>query len=107
MAGAPKHLVTGRELVPQTRYRRRGARPRPARGDRFDGDLRAADSELYKLSLYVDGERAIGEADVSLLTPYVSETSMFDMVDALAEGRTAAAWLPGRVGSSTRSRGAG
>jgi DNA polymerase-3 subunit delta len=56
-----------------------------------NGDLRSADSELYKLSLYVDGERAIREADVSLLTPYVSETSMFDMVDALAEGRTKAA----------------
>ncbi len=56
-----------------------------------NGDLRAADSELYKLSLYVDGARAISEEDVSLLTPYVSETSMFDMVDALAEGRTTAA----------------
>jgi DNA polymerase III subunit delta len=56
-----------------------------------NGNLRAADSELAKLSLYVDGARPINEADVSLLTAYVSETTMFDMVDALAEGRTAAA----------------
>jgi DNA polymerase-3 subunit delta len=56
-------------------------------------DLRAADSELYKLALYVDGARPIAEADVGLLTPYVPEGSLFDMVDALAEGRTAAAAL--------------
>jgi DNA polymerase III subunit delta len=54
-------------------------------------DLRAADGELCKLALYVSGERAITEADVALLTPYVSEASMFDMVDALAEGRVQAA----------------
>jgi DNA polymerase III subunit delta len=51
------------------------------------GDLRAADGELDKLSLYVDGERAITEADVALMTPYVPEAGMFDMVDAIAEGR--------------------
>ncbi len=51
-------------------------------------DLRAADNELFKLILYVDGARPISEADVALLTPYVAETSMFAMVDAIAEGRT-------------------
>jgi DNA polymerase-3 subunit delta len=56
-------------------------------------DLRAADGELCKLALYVNGERTINEADVALLTPYVSEASMFDMVDAMAEGRVQAASL--------------
>jgi DNA polymerase-3 subunit delta len=54
-------------------------------------DLRRADNELLKLVSYVDGERAITEDDVALLTPYVAEVSMFDMVDALAEGRGQAA----------------
>ncbi|HVU12832.1 MAG TPA: DNA polymerase III subunit delta [Phototrophicaceae bacterium] len=51
------------------------------------GDLRRADNELFKLVTYVDGARPISEADVALLTPYVAEASMFEMVDALAEGR--------------------
>lgn len=50
-------------------------------------DLRRADNELLKLVSYVDGKRVIVEADVALLTPYVAEAGMFDMVDALAEGR--------------------
>jgi DNA polymerase III subunit delta len=50
-------------------------------------DLRRADNELIKLISYVDGERAITEEDVALLTPYVPEAKVFDMVDALAEGR--------------------
>ena len=54
-------------------------------------DLRRADNELIKLVSYVDGERAITEEDVSLLTPYVAEAKVFDMVDALAEGRADAA----------------
>lgn len=49
-------------------------------------DLRRADNELVKLVSYVDGERAINEQDVALLTPYVAEASVFDMVDALAVG---------------------
>lgn len=48
-------------------------------------DLRAADSECFKLVTYVGGERAINEDDVSKLTPYVAEAGIFDMVDALAE----------------------
>ncbi|MFO7320415.1 MAG: DNA polymerase III subunit delta [Chloroflexota bacterium] len=54
-------------------------------------DLRRADNELLKLVSYVDGARPITEDDVALLTPYVAEASMFDMVDALAEGRGQAA----------------
>lgn len=54
-------------------------------------DLRRADNELIKLVSYVDGAHPITEAEVSLLTPYVAEASMFDMVDALAEGRSQAA----------------
>lgn len=49
-------------------------------------DLRRADNEIIKLITYVDGERPISEADVALLTPYVADASVFDMVDALAEG---------------------
>jgi DNA polymerase III subunit delta len=56
-------------------------------------DLRRADNELVKLISYVDGARPITEADVALLTPYVAEASMFEMVDALAEGRGKAAAL--------------
>lgn len=50
-------------------------------------DLRRADNELIKLISYVNGERPITDADVALLTPYVAEASLFEMVDALAEGR--------------------
>jgi DNA polymerase III subunit delta len=50
-------------------------------------DLRRADNELLKLVSYVDGVRPINEDDVALLTPYVAEARVFDMVDALAEGR--------------------
>ena len=54
-------------------------------------DLRAADSELSKLATYTGGERPIGEEDVALLTPYVAEASIFEMVDALGrrDGATA------------------
>jgi DNA polymerase III subunit delta len=58
-------------------------------------DLRRADNELVKLVSYVDGERQISERDVALLTPYVAEANVFDMVDALAvgNGRTALALM--------------
>ena len=49
-------------------------------------DLRRADNELVKLVNYVNDERAISEDDVALLTPYVAEANVFDMVDALATG---------------------
>jgi DNA polymerase-3 subunit delta len=54
-------------------------------------DLRAADSELAKLAAFVDGERPITENDVALLTPYVSEANVFEMVDALGRRDGAAA----------------
>lgn len=58
-------------------------------------DLHAADSELSKLVAYVNGERPISEADVALLTPYVAEADIFQMVDALGrrDGATAARLL--------------
>lgn len=49
-------------------------------------DLLRADSELHKLVCYVDGERQISEGDVAVLTPYVPEANVFEMVDALANG---------------------
>ena len=54
-------------------------------------DLRAADSECAKLVTYTGGMRAITEADVALLTPYVAEAKIWDMVDALGrrDGKTA------------------
>lgn len=54
-------------------------------------DLRAADSEIAKLAAYVNGERPISEADVALLTPYMAEADVFQMVDALGrrDGATA------------------
>ncbi len=57
-------------------------------------DPRRADNELVKLAAYADG-RPITEADVALLTPYVSEANLYAMVDALAERRirTASALL--------------
>ncbi len=54
-------------------------------------DLRAADNELAKLSAYVNAERPITEADVALLTAYVAEANVFEMVDAIGkrDGATA------------------
>ena len=49
-------------------------------------DLRRADNELVKLVSYVGTERTITEDDVALLTPYVPETNIFQMIDALATG---------------------
>lgn len=57
----------------------------------IEHDLRAADSELAKLAAYVNGERPITEADVSLLTAYAAEPDVFVMVDALGRRDSAAA----------------
>lgn len=54
-------------------------------------DLRRADNELVKLASYTGGQRPITEDDVALLTPWVAEARVFDMVDAMAEGRAQAA----------------
>ncbi|MDX2163607.1 MAG: DNA polymerase III subunit delta [bacterium] len=56
------------------------------------GDLRRADSELFKLVAFVEGARPIRESDVELLTPYVAEATVFQFTDALAEGRGQAAF---------------
>ncbi len=54
-------------------------------------DLRLASNELDKLLAYTEGQRPITEADIALLTPYVAEARVFDMTDALGQGRGAAA----------------
>lgn len=54
--------------------------------DVVNNDMRRADNELYKLVCYVDGDHPINEHDVAMLTPYVPEANVFDMVDALAVG---------------------
>ncbi len=54
--------------------------------DVVNDDLLRADNELCKLVAYVDGERPISEEDVAVLTPYVPEANVFEMVDALAVG---------------------
>jgi DNA polymerase-3 subunit delta len=61
----------------------------------INADLRAADSEIAKLAAYVNNERPITEDDVSLLTPYVAEADVFQMVDALGrrDGATASRLL--------------
>jgi len=50
-------------------------------------DLRCADMELDKLASYVDGQRAIRESDVVLLTPYRPEANVFHLVEAAASGQ--------------------
>lgn len=51
----------------------------------IDSDLRRADNELYKLAAYVGEGGTIREQDVALLTTYVPETNIFDMVDAIGQ----------------------
>jgi DNA polymerase-3 subunit delta len=54
-------------------------------------NLRLIDSEMEKLALYA-GHRPITQADVALLSPYARESSVFDMVDALGNRKTAQAF---------------
>lgn len=49
-------------------------------------DLRRADNELFKLACYIEEGQTITEEDVAALTPYVPESNIFKMVDAIAEG---------------------
>ena len=65
-------------------------------------NLRIIDSELEKLALYA-GDRPITLADVRLLCPYAKEASIFDMVDALGNRRTSAAF---RLLAQMRNQGA-
>lgn len=50
-------------------------------------DLRRADNELIKLVSYVEEGTPITEEHVATLTPYVAEANLFNMIDAIAEGR--------------------
>ena len=56
------------------------------------GDLRRLDTEINKLSTYVNAQRSITEKDVNLLVSDASTSSVFDLVDALGkrEGKRAA-----------------
>ena len=56
--------------------------------DLVGANLRALASELEKLATYA-GTRAITADDVRLLTPQAREERIFDLVDAVVEGRTA------------------
>ncbi len=58
-------------------------------------DLRLLDQEIGKLVTYAGPERAVTVEDVALLVPYVQETVIFDLVDALGrrDGRVAAVTL--------------
>jgi DNA polymerase-3 subunit delta len=56
-----------------------------------EADMRAADSEIAKLALYVNGERPINERDVLLLSAYKGEADVFEMVDALGRRDSQAA----------------
>ena len=48
-------------------------------------DLRAADSEMFKLAAYVGDGETITARDVALLTSYVAEADIFAMVDAIGQ----------------------
>jgi DNA polymerase-3 subunit delta len=63
-----------------------GPRAAQALASYVGDDLRLLDQELEKLLSYVGGARPVSEDDVHLLTPYVRETSIFDMIDAVREG---------------------
>ena len=58
--------------------------------DFVGNDLWALSGELEKLSVYAAG-RPVGEDDVRALVAAVRETSVFPLVDAIVEGRPAAA----------------
>jgi DNA polymerase-3 subunit delta len=48
-------------------------------------DLRALDSECYKLITFAGPDRPINESDIAALTSYVPETNVFAVVDAIAK----------------------
>ncbi len=65
-------------------------------------NLRLIDSELEKLALYA-GDRPITKTDLTVMCPYAREASIFEMVDALGNRRTAAAF---RLLAQMRNQGA-
>ena len=56
--------------------------------DLVGANLRTLATELEKLAMYA-GPRAITPEDVRLLTPQAREERIFDLVDAVVEGRAA------------------
>jgi DNA polymerase-3 subunit delta len=87
--------TTGRdnEVVPWLRARAAGLgmaiepQALEALAAHVGSDLRTLAGELEKLMRYASG-RAVTVADVELLTPEAQETSIFNLVDAVVEGRT-------------------
>ena len=53
-----------------------------------DNDTRLASQEILKLLTYVNFERAVEPEDVDLLTAASGTSSVFDLVDTLAQGQT-------------------
>jgi DNA polymerase III subunit delta len=53
-----------------------------------ENNTRLAALEIEKLLTYVDYQRAVESADVELLTASVHQSSVFDLVDTLAQGGT-------------------
>ncbi|MFN8418825.1 MAG: DNA polymerase III subunit delta [Anaerolineae bacterium] len=51
-------------------------------------DVRAIDSECFKLVTYAGTDRPIREEDVALMTAYVPEARIWDIVDALGMGNS-------------------
>jgi len=78
----------------QRRARELGLALRPAAAkllaDRVGNDLWTLSGELKKLTAYAGGN-GVGEEDVRSLVAAVREVSVFPLVDAVAEGRPAAA----------------
>jgi DNA polymerase-3 subunit delta len=48
-------------------------------------ELRTLNSEIEKLALYTGGRRAINQADVQLLVPYVEEAESFGLANAIGQ----------------------
>jgi DNA polymerase-3 subunit delta len=98
----------GRELPPwiQDRVHRGGGRisPRAAHllAINVGNDLALLDNEVEKLVLY-KGTELIDVDDVALLCPFVAESSIFDLVDALGSRhrRTAAELLQSKISDGT------
>lgn len=89
---APKDSTTWIIKRAQDTYQTQiDARAAAALAEVTQGDLRRADNELFKITTYLNHAHGITENDIALLTPYVPEARIFDMVDALTEGRGAVA----------------
>jgi DNA polymerase-3 subunit delta len=54
-------------------------------GRLIGSELRTLNSEIEKLALYTGGRRAVTEADVQLLVPYVEEAESFGLANAIGQ----------------------